>query len=65
MATKLDIKKAYDRLEWSFTRNCLLDLSFTDKWTGLIIKCITTPTFSMLVNGNLGMFLLRKGYSAR
>lgn len=44
MVMKLDMCKAYDRIEWSFATEMLSTLNFPDKWTILIMKCITTVT---------------------
>lgn len=51
MAIKLDMKKAYDRLEWQFIQTCLSSLGFFEKWINWVMECITTATFSVLVNG--------------
>ena len=51
MAVKLDMSKAYDWVEWSFLEKILLKLGFQDSWVALIIECITTMSYSILVNG--------------
>ena len=51
MAVKLDMSKAYNRVEWSFLEKILLKLGFQDSWVALIIECITTVSYSILVNG--------------
>lgn len=48
---KLDLAKAFDRLEWSFIDSALQRLGFQHHFTNLIHACISTPTFSILVNG--------------
>lgn len=48
---KLDINKAYDRVEWIFYRQVMEKLGFSNKWVALIMNCVTTPTFSILING--------------
>jgi len=50
VALKLDMEKAYDRLEWPFIRKCLEQLGFHSKWISWIMECITTVSFSILVN---------------
>ncbi|XP_042958049.1 uncharacterized protein LOC122293560 [Carya illinoinensis] len=51
MALKLDISKAYDRLEWCFIHQVLQQMGFDREWTDLIMQCIGTVTYSILVNG--------------
>ena len=51
MALKLDINKANDRVEWSLLKHTMESLGFSIKWINLIMNCITTPTFSVIING--------------
>ena len=51
MAVKLDMSKAYDRVEWDFLEKILLKMGFSDTWVALIMECITTMSYSILVNG--------------
>lgn len=48
---KLDMEKAYDKLEWDFLKKCFFELWFCEKWVKWITRCSTTTTFSILVNG--------------
>lgn len=32
IALKLDVSKAYDRVDWSFLRNRMISMGFDDKW---------------------------------
>ena len=48
---KLDIEKAYDHLYWNFLLLVLQIMGFGEKWTGWISWCISTTTFSILING--------------
>jgi hypothetical protein len=48
---KLDMAKAYDRLEWIFIENTLKTMVFPRKMVQTIMKCVSTVSFSILVNG--------------
>lgn len=54
MAIKLDLSKAFDRMEWSFIIHVFRLLGFSDDFCDLIYMCISTVTYSVLVNGSPG-----------
>ena len=51
MALKIDLEKAYDKLEWSFIRDTLLLYKFPSHLVSLIMSCVSSSTISVLFNG--------------
>ena len=49
---KLDMSKAYDRMEWCFLEDLIRRLRFNERWIGLIMVCIKIVSYSILVNGD-------------
>ena len=63
---KLNMSKAYDKMEWCFLEQILLKLGFQESWVALIMKCITTVSYSILVNGEpKGMIKPSRGLRQR
>ena len=50
MAVKTDMSKAYDRIEWEFIAKVLKRMGFHDTWIQWIMQCITTVSYSYLIN---------------
>lgn len=48
---KLDLAKAFDRMEWTFIESALTHIDLNDHFIRLIKVCISTSTLSVLVNG--------------
>ncbi|KAK0584046.1 hypothetical protein LWI29_006910 [Acer saccharum] len=51
MAIKLDISKAYDRVEWKFLEVVLRKMNFPPRLIELILDCISTTSLCFLLNG--------------
>ncbi|XP_058732756.1 uncharacterized protein LOC131604327 [Vicia villosa] len=51
MALKLDMSKAYDRLEWSFVVETLTNMNFPPSLVSLIHRCISTVSYQVMING--------------
>ena len=51
MVVKLDISKAYDRVEWNFLRQMMIRLGFDERWVDLAMETVRTTMYSILING--------------
>nr|GEU92274.1 reverse transcriptase domain, reverse transcriptase zinc-binding domain protein [Tanacetum cinerariifolium] len=62
-AFKVDIQKAYDTVDWTFLQEVLLGFGFHVRLVGWIMKCVTTTSFFISINGSLHGYF--KGKRAR
>lgn len=53
---KIDMSKAYDMVNWTFLRAVLIAMKVGDNWIKWIMECVTSVSYTLLVNGNLTSF---------
>lgn len=51
VAIKIDLEKAYDRLNWNFIHHCLSSLGIDNHFISIIMSCISSSSFKVLWNG--------------
>ena len=61
-AIKVDLLKAYDMVRWSFLIDLMRQMGFPSRFIEWIQECITTPKYSININGELvGFFGASRG----
>jgi hypothetical protein len=52
-ALKIDMMKAYDRVEWAYLRGVLQKLGFHDSWISIVMWCVSSVHYAIRINGEL------------
>ena len=52
-AYKLDLSKAYDRVDWDFLEGALIKWGFAPEWIYLVMACVKLVKYSVKFNGKL------------
>ncbi|CAN1808108.1 Transposon TX1 uncharacterized 149 kDa protein [Linum perenne] len=52
VALKVDISKAYDRVEWKYLEAILKKLDFADKWVGWMMMSIMSVEYEVSINNS-------------
>ncbi|XP_026419847.1 uncharacterized protein LOC113315813 [Papaver somniferum] len=52
LALKMDMSKAFNRLEWSFLLDILKQFGFSEKFRQFISQCISTTHIEVMLNGS-------------
>ena len=47
------MEKAYDRVEWDYLKGIMLKLGFHENFVSLVMRCMTSVSFPIKVNGVL------------
>ncbi|PNX98658.1 ribonuclease H, partial [Trifolium pratense] len=50
LALKIDISKAYDKVDWGFLKGMLLRMGFSNKWIQWMMMCVSSVNYSVLMN---------------
>lgn len=50
MAVKLDLEKAYGLISWDYIKLVLQKFGFHSHWIRLVLECVSSNSFSILIN---------------
>jgi hypothetical protein len=64
LVLKLDLRKAYDSIDWEYLRLILLKIGVGIQMTNWIMSCVTSTSFAVLINGEATNFF-RSGRGVR
>ncbi|CAB4263104.1 unnamed protein product [Prunus armeniaca] len=51
MGIKLDMNKAYDKVERDFLEEVMRRMGFVERWISLVVGCVKSIAFAIIKNG--------------
>lgn len=51
VALKIDISKAYDRMDWGYMKSVMLKMCFDARWVNWMMMCLNSVAYTVLING--------------
>lgn len=62
MKVKIDLAKAYDKVEWKVLGHIMKNFGFHEHFVTMVLECVSSPQFSILLNGSpFGYFKSQRG----
>lgn len=58
VALKLDISRAYDKIEWDYLEGIMIHMGFPAIWVERVMECVSSVSYSFKVNGHLTSTLI-------
>ena len=58
LVLKLDFEKVYDKINWEFLMECLIQRGFPKKWCSWIWSVMASGTLSVKVNELMGSYFM-------
>ncbi|GAU35928.1 hypothetical protein TSUD_69610 [Trifolium subterraneum] len=52
LTLKIDISKAYDKVDWGFLRGVMTKMGFSDVWIQWVMMCVSSVNYSVLMNSD-------------
>ncbi|KAL9679417.1 hypothetical protein QQ045_017277 [Rhodiola kirilowii] len=53
LAWKIDLRKAYDTIDWKFLTTMLENLKFPSKFIAWMVMCVQSTSYSIMINGEM------------
>lgn len=59
---KMDLRKAYDTLNWEFLKDMMVALNFPHRFIKIVMSCVTSTQYSLVINGSpMDTFKAKRG----